>query len=124
MTARSGLIRGFETALLSEKPRSRRVALQNFHTGGSVRRVTIGNRGMSMKRSMSRLNGMATVAGAIAALTWGAAGAQQAPQGAQAQSSPISGGLEEVVVTAQRRSENIQNVPIAITAYTAEVLQS
>jgi iron complex outermembrane recepter protein len=33
-------------------------------------------------------------------------------------------GLEEIVVTAQRRSENIQNVPIAITAFTAEQIQS
>jgi iron complex outermembrane recepter protein len=33
-------------------------------------------------------------------------------------------GLEEIVVTAQRRSENIQNVPIAITAFTAEAIQS
>lgn len=32
--------------------------------------------------------------------------------------------LQEVVVTAQRRSENIQNVPIAVTAFTAEALQS
>jgi iron complex outermembrane receptor protein len=34
------------------------------------------------------------------------------------------GGLEEVIVTAQKRSENIQEVPIAITAYSAETLQS
>ncbi|MGH8138346.1 MAG: TonB-dependent receptor [Steroidobacteraceae bacterium] len=32
--------------------------------------------------------------------------------------------LEEVVVTAQRRSENIQRVPIAVTAFTAETLAS
>src|SRR5450631_3871736 len=31
--------------------------------------------------------------------------------------------LEEITVTAQKRSENIQNVPIAVTAFTAEVLQ-
>ena len=35
-----------------------------------------------------------------------------------------SGGLQEVVVTAERRSENIQNVPIAMTAFTADSLQS
>src|SRR5271170_2736896 len=33
-------------------------------------------------------------------------------------------GLEEIVVTAQKRSENLQNVPIAITAFTAESLES
>ncbi len=32
--------------------------------------------------------------------------------------------LEEITVTAERRSENIQNVPIAITAVTAETLES
>jgi iron complex outermembrane receptor protein len=32
--------------------------------------------------------------------------------------------LEEIVVTSQKRSENIQNVPIAVTAYTAESLQN
>ena len=34
--------------------------------------------------------------------------------------SEVSGGLEEIVVTAERREENIQNVPIAVTAFTAE----
>lgn len=32
--------------------------------------------------------------------------------------------LAEVVVTSQRREQNIQNVPIAVTAFTAEALQS
>jgi iron complex outermembrane receptor protein len=32
--------------------------------------------------------------------------------------------LEEIVVTSQRRSENIQNVPIAVTAFTSEALAS
>ena len=32
--------------------------------------------------------------------------------------------LEEIVVTAQKRSQNVQEVPIAITAFTAEGLQS
>jgi len=33
------------------------------------------------------------------------------------------GGIQEVVVTAQKRSENVQDVPIAISAFTAEALQ-
>lgn len=35
----------------------------------------------------------------------------------------VSAGLEEVVVTAQRRGENLQNVPIAVSAATAKDLE-
>jgi iron complex outermembrane recepter protein len=35
-----------------------------------------------------------------------------------------SDALEEIVVTAEKRSENLQNVPIAITAFTAQELKS
>src|SRR5580658_5940917 len=38
------------------------------------------------------------------------------------QAAESSTGLEEIVVTAQRRTENIQNVPIAIQAFTTETL--
>ncbi|MCB1630482.1 MAG: TonB-dependent receptor [Pseudomonadales bacterium] len=37
-----------------------------------------------------------------------------------AQESPRAGGLEEIVVTAQRREESLQDTPIAITAFTAD----
>ncbi len=43
--------------------------------------------------------------------------AEQAP-------APSSGGLETVVVTAQKRSEDIQKVPIAISAFTQKELKS
>lgn len=50
----------------------------------------------------------------------GTAGAQQpAESGAHSQ-----GALEEVIVTAQKRSENVQNVPIAMQAYSGEQLQN
>src|SRR5690348_12171789 len=52
-----------------------------------------------------------------------AAFAQQAP--ATSTAAPAeTGGLAEIVVTAERRAENIQSVPIAVTAFTAESLQS
>ena len=35
-----------------------------------------------------------------------------------------TGGIEDVIVTAQRRAENIQDVPIAISAFTADALQA
>src|SRR6266404_9610823 len=39
-------------------------------------------------------------------------------------SAVFAEGVEEIVVTAEKRSENIQNVPIAITAFTADTLRS
>jgi len=56
-------------------------------------------------------------AGIAAALFGAPAGAQQ-PEGAEGQ-----GALEEIVVTAQRRAENLQEVPLAITALDRERLQ-
>ena len=45
------------------------------------------------------------------------AGAQSTPEGR-------SGLLEEVIVTAQKRAENVQDVPISMQAYTADQLQN
>ena len=53
-----------------------------------------------------------------------------APTGAYAQSAPAdatiqdTGGVAEIVVTAQKRSENIQNVPISISAFTSAALEA
>ena len=46
-----------------------------------------------------------------------------AAQAADTDSEAVSGSLEEITVTAQRRNESIQNVPIAMQAFTAESLQ-
>ncbi|MFT3966686.1 MAG: TonB-dependent receptor plug domain-containing protein, partial [Sphingobium sp.] len=45
---------------------------------------------------------------------------------AQPVAAPATGdnGLEEIIVTAQRRSENLQKVPISVTAVTASALES
>jgi iron complex outermembrane recepter protein len=48
-----------------------------------------------------------------------------APSGANEASPAASqGGLEEIVVTAQKRSERLQDVPIAVTALSGEALTS
>ncbi|MFM8481447.1 MAG: TonB-dependent receptor, partial [Gammaproteobacteria bacterium] len=52
------------------------------------------------------------IVGLVAASVTGLAGAQEADQG----------GLEEIVVTAQKRTENLQTTPIAITALTANTI--
>ncbi|MFK4793996.1 TonB-dependent receptor [Sphingobium sp. ZW T5_29] len=46
-----------------------------------------------------------------------------APQDGEAQPRPTM-GLEEIVVTAQRRSQNLQDVPVAVTAFTGETLEN
>src|SRR5262249_9503923 len=57
-----------------------------------------------------------TVAAAVAGLlNWGQGQAQQAPDTAQAE-----GGLQEIVVTARYRNENIQSTPLSITAITSQ----
>ena len=69
---------------------------------------------------LSRKKGMATsaVAAAVgAALTFGVA------TEARAQAAD-SGGLEEVVVTAQFREQRLQDTPLAITAVNAEMLEA
>ena len=42
-----------------------------------------------------------------------------APATAMAQSAPAATGLEEVVVTARRRAESLQEIPLSVTAFTA-----
>ena len=41
-----------------------------------------------------------------------------------AQTAPDDQGISDIVVTAQRREENNQNVPISISAFTAEQLKA
>jgi iron complex outermembrane recepter protein len=56
----------------------------------------------------------------------GTAHAQTATNSSGQSASPTSassGGLDEIVVSATRRKENQQDVPIAVTAFTAESLQ-
>ena len=62
---------------------------------------------------------LATLALAIAA----PAHAQGAAPQADAAQPAETGGIPDIVVTAQKRAENVQNVPISISAFTAEALK-
>jgi iron complex outermembrane receptor protein len=64
---------------------------------------------------------------AVASALCGAALDAQAQQQTTTSGSAASsdeGALAEIVVTAERREENVQNVPISVAAFTAETLQN
>jgi len=61
-------------------------------------------------------------AGALVAISFCTSGAMAADAGADvAQAGPDQ--IQEIIVTAQKRSQNEQDVPIAITTFTAQALQ-
>src|SRR6202140_1155593 len=60
---------------------------------------------------------------AIAAILGGASVGASAAEPASDPASAGNEGLAEITVTAQRRSQNIQNVPISMQALTAQTLQ-
>jgi len=61
-----------------------------------------------------------SLAATVSALAMGAtAFAQEAPSATEGEAS----GLSEIIVTAQRRGQNMQDVPISVTAVTADNLQ-
>jgi iron complex outermembrane recepter protein len=61
---------------------------------------------------------LAASASALALLAANPAFAQTATAGAD-----VDEGIEEIVVTAQRQAESLQDVPIAVTAFSAETLE-
>jgi outer membrane receptor protein involved in Fe transport len=64
------------------------------------------------------------IARAVAAILGTHAGVlAAADQPAGGETGATAAGIQEVVVTAQRRTENVQNVPIAIQAFSGETLQ-
>ena len=64
----------------------------------------------------------ATVSG-VALLSAGAVSAQTAPNTQTVPAAAEPAGVDDIVVTAQRRSENIRDVPFAVTALSPQTLQ-
>jgi iron complex outermembrane receptor protein len=77
-------------------------------------------------RFMNRPGLRRAAALAVASALCGAALDAQAQQTTTSGSAASSdqGALAEIVVTAERRAENVQNVPISVAAFTADTLQS
>jgi iron complex outermembrane recepter protein len=86
--------------------------------------MAIGLIGRSRGHAVSRPLAVSGVVAGILLLAGTAAAVAQEQQNPPAAAPTESGGLQEIVVTAERRSENIQSVPIAVTAFTADALQS
>ena len=72
-----------------------------------------------MARKPQRILLAACIAGATLTMLDAPAATAQSQGGAQAS----SGGLEEIIVTAERREKSLQETPISISALPAEVLQ-
>jgi iron complex outermembrane recepter protein len=78
-----------------------------------------------LRLARSRASFSHSVAGCVCLALLGAAldaQAQQPQSGAGAAAE--SGALAEIVVTAERREEKVQSVPISVSAFTAEAMQS
>ncbi|AYO76008.1 TonB-dependent receptor [Sphingobium yanoikuyae] len=74
-------------------------------------------RRLALRSSVSAIVGLACLAPVSAYAQQAAASEPQAEE-------QNSGGLEEITVTARKRSENLQETPVAITAMNAEMLES
>lgn len=69
--------------------------------------------------------GMAAIVVSSAASAQSAAPAQaNAPSAAPEQQAPSGGALEDIVVTATRRAERLQDIPVAVTALTQNTMRS
>ena len=81
---------------------------------------------MLFSSSLRKVRLLACAGASLFALNAGAALAQNADQNAApaAEEAAAPSGVEEIVVTAQRRAENLQDTPIAITALTSNALQA
>ena len=91
-------------------------------TGASAN-VLSSLRWLPQAAAMLSLAGAIHVAIAQAQSTDGGRPATSAPDAGTTGAASSSGGIEEIVVTAQRRSESMQDVPVAVTAITAARLE-
>lgn len=72
---------------------------------------------------MSMRSTFAVALAVTSSLISAAALAQSAPAAVENAADEAGQGLDEIVVTARRRAENLQEVPIAVTAFSEELLE-
>jgi iron complex outermembrane receptor protein len=75
-----------------------------------------------MRLTKKKLKLLNRSAAALLALSGGAMGAAHAQDTAGAAAATSDGNIEKVVVTARRREETLQDVPVSVTAFTADQL--
>jgi iron complex outermembrane receptor protein len=77
-----------------------------------------------MRLTKKKLKLLNRSAAALLALSGSAMGVAHAQEGASAPAAPAAteGTIEKVVVTARRREESLQDVPVSVTAFTADQL--
>lgn len=75
-------------------------------------------------RIVSRLMLCRGASAAFGLMLSGLYGALSLAAGATAAAAPDSGGLDEIIVTAQRRTERLQDVPISVSVYSQAAMDS
>ncbi len=86
----------------------------------------------SKNRAVSNLNPMAShrlhtgtrIGFAVAAAISGAALSQRAPAATAVDAADTGGGIQEVIVTARKVSENLQDVPLSVDVFTQKDMQN
>ncbi len=68
-------------------------------------------------------SGRLFIASSICALAISQPALSQSSDAPPQDSGRAGGGIEEIIVTAQKRAENVQDVPIAISTFTSSALR-
>lgn len=70
--------------------------------------------------SKLKVGGSLIVVAFVQGLTCGSAMAQEVPVGAESDAAPAAGN--EIIVTAQRRAQSLQSVPVTVQAFTSDMI--
>jgi iron complex outermembrane receptor protein len=97
-------------------------ARRHIHWQWMEKTVSCGSGGSARRASLSLLLGLTALAG-LPAAAGAAAAATDTAAAAEDTSQTNAGTVGEVVVTARHRSENLQNVPVSVSALSADFIK-